>query len=306
MKHAPCLLFLLLSYGFLSAQPRITREVYIKTYADIAVEEMRVTGIPASIKLAQALLESDNGNSTLARKANNHFGIKCHSDWKGGTFHKDDDKKDECFRRYRKVEESYHDHSLFLTQRERYRDLFKLNITDYKGWAQGLKKAGYATNPRYPQLLIKIIEDNRLYQYDQGVVAPQTSNDQKITPPNSKSDFPDVQLSGHQTPLVLNGVKYVTVQSGENLESIARQHHLNVWILRKFNEAEKHWEPTAGGRVFLQPKKRKADTETHIVQAGESLWDISMQYAVKLKRIEKLNGLERQDSLSAGQQIKLR
>lgn len=306
MKHAPFLLFFFLSCGLLFAQERISRESYIKTYAEIAVEEMKVTGIPASIKLAQALLESDNGNSTLARKANNHFGIKCHSDWQGGTFHKDDDKKDECFRRYRRVEESYHDHSLFLTQRERYRDLFKLKITDYKGWAHGLKKAGYATNPRYPQLLIKIIEENKLFMYDQGISVAVSSEkrDDNLGAPGS--GFPDVRLSLAKAPSVLNGVKYVTIQSGETLESIARQYHQNVWILRKFNEAEKNWEPASGGRVFLQPKKRKAQTETHIVQAGESLWDISMKYAVKLKRLEKMNGLERQDSLLAGQQIKLR
>lgn len=306
MKHALCLLFFLLSYEILFSQSKITREEYIERYAGIALEEMKVTGIPASIKLAQALLESDNGNSTLARKANNHFGIKCHSGWNGGTFHKDDDKKDECFRRYKKVEESYHDHSLFLTQRERYQDLFTLKITDYKGWAHGLKKAGYATNPRYPQLLIKIIEDNQLYNFDQGAAVNKSTLPKEKEKRDRKSDFPDVQLSQVNTTSLLNGVKYVEAVAGDNLESIARRHNQNVWIIRKFNEVGKTWEPAPGDRIYLQPKKRKAQKETHIVIKGEGLWDISMQYAVKLKRLEKLNDIMRETRLQEGQVIKLR
>ncbi len=306
MKQALCLLFFLLSYGMLFSQTRISREAYINTYADIAVEEMKDSGIPASIKLAQALLESDNGNSPLARKANNHFGIKCHRGWDRGTFYQDDDHKNECFRSYKNVEESYHDHSLFLTTRDRYKNLFTLKITDYKGWAHGLKKAGYATNPRYPHLLIKIIEDNKLYHFDQGVDVAQPAVPKERRNQDEKSDFPDVRLSQGEEPALINGVKYVIADEDDKLELIARRHKQNVWILRKFNEVDKTWEPAPGDRVFLQPKKRKSRSETHIVQTGERLWDISMQYAVKLKRLEKLNGLDRQDTLSAGQQIKLR
>lgn len=139
---------------------RISREEYINTYKDDAIEEMQRTGIPASITLAQGILESGDGNSALARYARNHFGIKCHSDWKGATFTMDDDAKDECFRKYKHALESYKDHSDFLTGRNRYAFLFELKLTDYKGWAHGLKKAGYATNPKYPKLLIDIIERN--------------------------------------------------------------------------------------------------------------------------------------------------
>ncbi|MEA3436973.1 MAG: glucosaminidase domain-containing protein, partial [Thermodesulfobacteriota bacterium] len=153
----------------LSAQHKISVEDYILTYKDVAMDKMEVYGIPASITLAQGILESGSGNSELARKANNHFGIKCHKDWNGKTFHTDDDAKNECFRKYKSPDKSYRDHSLFLTQRDRYADLFKLKVTDYKGWARGLKKAGYATNPKYPQLLIKIIEENRLYEFDKGI-----------------------------------------------------------------------------------------------------------------------------------------
>ncbi len=148
------------------AEQLITRKEYIETYKDEAVREMLVNGIPASITLAQGILESDNGNSALARYANNHFGIKCHAGWNGPSFYQDDDAKDECFRKYYSAYRSYKDHSEFLRTRTRYASLFSLKPTDYKGWARGLKKAGYATNPKYADLLIKLIEENDLAQYD--------------------------------------------------------------------------------------------------------------------------------------------
>jgi flagellum-specific peptidoglycan hydrolase FlgJ len=148
-----------------AARNKITTEEYIATYKKIARKEMKQHGIPASITLAQGILESGNGNSELARRANNHFGIKCTKDWNGKTYYIDDDKPNECFRRYRHAEASFHDHSAFL-KNKRYSDLFGLDREDYKGWAKGLKKAGYATNPKYPQLLINLIEKHKLYQYD--------------------------------------------------------------------------------------------------------------------------------------------
>ena len=151
-----------------NGQDRLTREEYIQKYKSLAVEEMEVYGIPASITMAQALLESDNGNGRLAREGNNHFGIKCKSTWTGATISHDDDAKGECFRKYPSVEASFNDHSEFLDKSARYQDLFKLDPMDYKGWAYGLKQAGYATNPAYAELLIKIIEDNQLYHLDRG------------------------------------------------------------------------------------------------------------------------------------------
>ena len=144
---------------------KLTTEEYIKAYKKVARREMRHHGIPASITLAQGILESGSGNSKLARKAHNHFGIKCTSDWHGRTMHADDDKPNECFRRYKNGAASYHDHSEFL-MRKRYAALFELDRDDYEGWAKGLKKAGYATNPKYPQLLINVIEKHKLYKYD--------------------------------------------------------------------------------------------------------------------------------------------
>jgi flagellum-specific peptidoglycan hydrolase FlgJ len=148
-----------------AARNKITTEEYIATYKKIARKEMKRNGIPASITLAQGILESGSGNSELARRARNHFGIKCTSDWQGKTYHVDDDRPNECFRRYRHVEHSFHDHSEFL-KKKRYSQLFELDRDDYKGWAKGLKRAGYATNPKYPQLLINLIEKHKLYKYD--------------------------------------------------------------------------------------------------------------------------------------------
>ena len=146
----------------------IERKDYIKEYNSLAIKEMKRSGIPASITLAQAMLESDNGNSTLARKANNHFGIKCHSSWKGAKVYHDDDKRNECFRKYKSIYSSYIDHSDFITNNNRYQFLFELSLSDYKAWAKGLQKAGYATSRTYAELLIKIIDNNQLYVYDQG------------------------------------------------------------------------------------------------------------------------------------------
>jgi hypothetical protein len=159
------LLFLILSSSFLSFSQNKT-EIYIAKYNSFAVDEMKMYGIPASITLAQAILESGNGESKLATEGNNHFGIKCHSNWKGKTIIEDDDEKDECFRKYSDVADSYRDHSLFLSERGRYSFLFEYKKSDYKKWAKGLKKAGYATNPKYPILLIDLIDRYRLYSYD--------------------------------------------------------------------------------------------------------------------------------------------
>ena len=167
-RIVPLLIAAVLNVATLLGQQKLSREEYIRRYKGLAVEEMDIYGIPASIKMAQALLESDNGNGRLAREANNHFGIKCKSTWTGATISHDDDAAGECFRKYASVEDSYRDHSEFLDRSERYQDLFKLDPLDYKGWAYGLKQAGYATNPQYAELLIKIIEDNRLYLLDEG------------------------------------------------------------------------------------------------------------------------------------------
>ena len=198
------------------AEKRITREEYIETYKDDAIREMHRSGIPASITLAQGILESGDGNSPLAVYGKNHFGIKCHKGWKGKSMRLDDDEKNECFRKYNDVYDSYRDHSEFLSTRGRYSFLFELKITDYKGWAKGLKKAGYATNPKYPQLLIDLIEKNKLYEYDRyGKVPPK-----KLT--KDRTSSPLAVAKHNRTIKLHNHIKYIVARDGDTFYRITQ------------------------------------------------------------------------------------
>lgn len=190
-------------------------ESYINTYAEIAMEQMRQYKIPASITLAQGILESGAGTGDLTRRANNHFGIKCH-DWKGAVVYHDDDTAQECFRKYSNATFSFQDHSLFLTGRKRYLGLFKLPIDDYKNWAKGLQKAGYATDKKYPSKLIRIIESNKLYRYDAQVLGKSVKNAKKVTTTSNQ----------------------YTVETGDTLYSIARKNKISVDELKSFNGLE--------------------------------------------------------------------
>ena len=220
-----------------SIQGKDAYSAYIATYSGMAVEQMKKYGIPASITLAQGLLESDAGRSTLAVKCNNHFGIKCHSDWTGRKMYHDDDAKQECFRCYRDADESFRDHSLFLVNGARYQSLFKLGSTDYKGWAKGLKAAGYATSPTYATKLIELIERYGLDRYD-------SKNGVRLK---------DGQLP-HQ-PLLVNGQRCVRLREGETLKDIAREYGMQLSMLRRFNEVDRKFTPPAGTLVFLERKK---------------------------------------------------
>lgn len=192
---------------------------YIDLYQETAKSNMREHGVPASITLAQGILESGSGNGRLAREANNHFGIKCHTGWKGDTIFHDDDAAQECFRKYRHASESYRDHSLFLTSRARYADLFKLKKDDYKAWAKGLKKAGYATDPKYPDKLISLIERYKLYQYDDQVLGRKSkTKSQEITYNDKESDS-----TTHR------------VAQGDTLYNISRRYNISVEALKKLN-----------------------------------------------------------------------
>ncbi|MDQ0968924.1 LysM repeat protein [Flavobacterium sp. W4I14] len=214
---------------------------YIDEFKGVAVEEMNANGIPASITLAQGILESGSGNSDLAKYANNHFGIKCTSDWKGKNYFRDDDQKNDCFRVYKDARESFRDHSEFL-KRKRYSFLFQLDKNDYKSWAQGLKTAGYATNPKYPDLLINTIEKYQLYQYDQ----PE-SEKQKIARedrvfseinqniPQEKAKFTPVETPpAGAKPILADGT--YTVVKGDTLYNIAKRFNLTVDQLKMLNE----------------------------------------------------------------------
>jgi LysM repeat protein len=284
---------------------------YIQKYKEIAVKEMMVYRVPASITLAQGILESDAGRSDLAVKANNHFGIKCHKEWTGRTFYKDDDAKDECFRKYDSPIESFRDHSWFLTQRDRYKSLFDLDVTDYKGWATGLKKAGYATNPEYAQKLIRTIETYALFKYDNADF-PATFGDSLKTMSN-----PDKQAwlrqfvvvtkaAGNRDLYENNRLRMIIARQDDNLYSIARDFKTTVSDLLEFNDLKKATDLKAGQIVYLEHKRRKGAAENHKVQQGESLYSISQLYGIKLKLLYKRNDLREGVEPKRGTVLRLR
>lgn len=281
MKRLIYFLLLIASCLTIQAQTRNKQyEDYIKKYRELAVEEMKKYHIPASITLAQGLLESGAGQSTLARKSNNHFGIKCGSDWRGKTVHHDDDARGECFRAYKHPKQSYEDHSKFLAGRSRYASLFKLKITDYKGWARGLKKAGYATNPRYADQLIGIIELYDLHKYDKkGGLKWMKEN------PNP-----------HQ-PYIANGLVYIVVRAGDSWKSISKEFDISQSKLRKYNDLYKGYALQAGDILYLEKKNKKASKENivHVLRAGESMYSISQKYGIRLKNLYKLNKMDAED-----------
>lgn len=296
MKHNFFLVLLLFSLNTLAKKERITPEEYIETYKGIAISEMNKYGIPASITLAQGILESASGNSFLATEANNHFGIKCHRDWAGGKVYRDDDEKNECFRSYKNAKESFEDHSLFLKNRSRYAFLFEEDLDDYKAWAKGLKKAGYATNKKYPQLLIQLIERYKLYQYDSDKGFDEddfNADDYIISSPILKSD---------------NGVKYIIAEAGDSFESLAKSTENRVGKLLEYNELTFEAKLKAGQKIYIQPKRKRSHrkTKTHTVKAGESMYDISQEHAVKLKYLYKRNNLKVGVQPKPGQVIELR
>ena len=282
------------------SQRKMTRQEYIETFKELAMQEMVEYGIPASITMAQGILESGNGNSSLARKANNHFGIKCH-DWKGASVKHDDDEEDECFRKYKSVEESYRDHSEFLKTRGRYSFLFELEPDDYKGWAKGLKKAGYATSSTYSKSLIKLIEDHKLYELDQYVLANKNKNWKKTA-------VAQTEYAGNRKILYNNRVKYVLAKEGDTFESLADEMDLLDWQLPKYNECSITKELKEGDIVYLQPKRSKASVEhkTHLVEEGETIYDIAQKYAIRSDKLRDRNLLTDNEEPKTGQLLLLR
>ena len=294
------------------------QERYIYTYSDIAVAEMQRTGVPASITLAQGIIESGAGLSTLAVNGNNHFGIKCHNNWKGDTMNLDDDKPNECFRVYDKVEDSFRDHSDFLRYRDRYKFLFDLDRRDYKGWAFGLKQAGYATDPSYANKLIRCIEEYDLGRFD------FLTNEELAKVPESpnKIEEPVVVRSSGAAPVAeefrfslsrvmysVNNVAFVYSQEGESYKSIAKDHHLFVFEILRFNDVKADAALDPGTVVYLEAKKRKAPAglDMYIVSKdGENLHDICQRFALKESSIRMLNHLGQDSKLFEGDVLKLR
>jgi hypothetical protein len=318
------------SYG----QQRISKQEYIETYKELAIREMQRYGIPASITMAQALLESDDGNSPLSQESNNHFGIKCHNNWTGETVYHNDDKQNECFRKYPQVIDSYEDHSQLLTTAKRYASLFSLRADDYKGWAYGLRKAGYATNPQYPELLIQIIENNQLYLLDD----PSKAGSYMLTNNNKTSNYNKASKRSHKkTPdkqivdnnktvkryntdpewvvstarhLVMqrNNVDYIIAKEGDTFESLSNELDLMRWEFYSYNDFPKNYEPHAGEIIYLQPKRRYAEkgNEKHIVAPGETMQSISQFYALKMRRLYRFNDMKQPAQPATGDTLWLR
>ncbi len=273
-------LLLFCSFQMQGQRKNAAYEQYIKQYSDLAVEQQRKFKIPASITLAQALLESGAGLSTLAKNSNNHFGIKCHADWDGGRVYHDDDEVGECFRKYIKVIHSYDDHSLFLTKRPRYAGLFKLDIKDYKGWARGLQEYGYATDRAYANKLIKLIEDYELYRFD-AVSGP------RYMPRTESGQTVRLQRAVYKS----YGLLYVVARENDSFAKIADDLGFKEKHLLKYNEVPEDFPLQKGDIVYLEKKKSKADKPhyDHVVQIGESMHSISQRYGMRMKSLYKLN-----------------
>lgn len=304
------LLFILTLSCSIFANAQSAQEKYISTYAEIAVQEMYRSGVPASITLAQGMLESGNGKSLLATKANNHFGIKCHNDWNGGRVYHDDDAKGECFRSYSHAHQSYRDHSDFLRYRDRYKFLFDLKPTDYKGWAYGLKKAGYATDPSYPAKLIKLIEEYNLQQYDTktAVIPASPTVIEQAVPVSDQTKKRYFQFNSSREMYSKNGVPFIISGEGETYQSIAKSHGLFLKELLRFNDLKETKELRPGTIVYLQAKKNASvkGLDKHVVEEGETLRDIAQRYAVRQNKLYKLNGWDKEHAPKEGDCIKLR
>jgi len=287
------------------------RAEYIKTYSSIAVEEMNRSGIPASITLAQGILESGSGKSELASKANNHFGIKCHSDWKGARVLYSDDKRNECFRSYDDVKHSFEDHTDFLTRSSRYMALFDLEPSDYKGWAEGLQTAGYATSADYSKRLIKIIEDEKLFLLDQGKmdslwtvanvqVGPVLNSKGKVVK-NKRQKF-----LIRRTLVEKNLPPYVELLPGETLENIADSLKLPVSILLDFNDLQWYSEVSTGDRIYLEAKRKWGREKMTTLESNESIHELSQREGVAIAKIYKYNNYLIGYHPIAGEEVRLR
>ena len=340
MKRIILFLTFLIAFIPLNAQTEAQQKLadaYLEKYAGFAVEEMLRSGVPASITLAQGMLESNYGRSELAVKANNHFGIQCHGDaWKGKRYEHMDAGELRQFRKYKSVLESYEDHSNFLLKNKRYAFLFELERTDYKGWARGLKKAGYAEDPEYANKLIRVVEMFGLDAYDRMTQVPDTDKKKEGKKEKKKDKKPEKVAEPVETPQVvvvveqpeqlterqrrsyrytlsremysLNGEPFVYASGGETYSDIARQYDLFLREVLSFNDAEQDCELLSGTVVYLQAKKNKAAKgyDQYVVEEGMGMNEISQKFAVKLKKLCKINNVSEDYVPEVGEVIKLR
>ena len=310
-------LFLFLVSLFISVTNAQTsaRSRYILKYSQIAVDEMNRSGIPASITLAQGILESGNGLSVLAKKSNNHFGIKCHGTWTGEKVYHDDDKERECFRSYKKVSHSYEDHTDFLVRGSRYEFLFELDPTDYKGWAKGLKKAGYATAPDYATKLIRIIEEEQLHRFDIAAISPLLASEDtlrvKIEGPTLNSKGKPIKNAKqkfltHRMKLHENGTPYVILKQGETIETLSDSLKMRVVVLLAINDANYETVIKAGESVFIDYKKARSKKNFVVATNGLTMRAISQQHAVRLDKLYKYNDYPVGRQPKNGEKIRLK
>ncbi len=296
-------LFLLWSVAPLLAQNRRqVYEEYVQRHRGIAQEHQAIYKIPSSITLAQGLLESAAGQSELARRSNNHFGIKCHNSWTGGRVYAKDDNPNDCFRKYDRVEDSYADRAIFLSRQARYRRLFDLEVTDYKGWAKGLQTAGYATDKAYANKLIKLIEDYELFLWDKPSSYAKASNKQK------KQKGEKQIVTNPHTPYRTHGLVYVIARRGDTFEAIANEFGFKAKNLYKWNEVPEGFPLSEGDIVYFQRKKSKADKPyyEHEVKVGESMHSISQLYGMKVKNLYRLNKKDGEYVPEEGDVLRLR
>jgi LysM repeat protein len=336
-------LFLCLSLALAAHAQKQKTEAYINTYKEIAIAEMMRTGVPASITLAQGILESQSGESDLVKGSNNHFGIKCKTEWTGEKIYHDDDAKGECFRVYPSADESFRDHSDFLKTRAHYAFLFKLDPTDYEGWAKGLKKAGYATNPAYPQKLMKLINDYQLQQYSLMAIArlnepaqrdevtavevkeiKEVKEVEEVTLVKEVKEDKEAENNGTLTePVIItaaakktttypqgifsiNHTKVIYATAGTSLLALANQYDLPLGKLIEYNDLEEMDVLDMDRLVFVEKKQKKGSVDFHTVAPGENLHAISQLEGIRLENLLEYNNLKKSTQLSTGEKIYLR
>ena len=324
MKRLFVILLLAVGVVSLSAAERQTREEYVEKYKAIAIAHMERYGIPASITMAQGILESDSGNSRLSTSSNNHFGIKCKKSWTGDRVYHDDDAKGECFRAYPSVEASYQDHADFLDQSPRYDSLFAYPSDDYRSWARGLKAGGYATAPDYAERLVKIIESMKLYLLDKEngnkiytASKSATANTEAWWESNIATS--DEQINPNAFRVTVNSHKgygvyrtnhtfYVVAKEGDTFESVGKVFDISAKMLRKFNDVAKDGELKKGDIVYIERKKTQwlGNVMQHKVVRDENLYSLSQSYGIRLKSLAKLNRMRLNEEVKKGDIVRLK
>lgn len=290
---------------------------YINTYKETAIAEMQRTGVPASIKLAQGIHETTAGTSDLVRRSNNHFGIKCKSNWTGESVRHTDDAPHECFRKYDDPSQSYRDHSDFLKGSSRYASLFDLDPLDYTAWAYGLKKAGYATNPRYPQIIIKLIETWHLQDYtlialgkmpaENNMAATMAEPDQEeVVVAVASAPIPVQRRDYPQGEFKINNTRVIYAEAGTSILAIAQQYNIPLTRIFEFNELEQTEVLLRDQLIYLQRKRKTGSSDFHIVKQGETIQDIAREEAIRLESLLEYNHLQSYMQPAAGEQLYLR